>query len=138
MASVMSEFEVGDEFQIKEKFANIDIGKKYIVVKVQDEKIYFWNNCNRLDSVSVTHTVKIFDDTRNNGGETDYYKIKEDWETAQDIIEARKMNFAQGNIFKVAITFNVGRHQGTDYLRELNKMEYFIKREKKRIAQEGI
>ena len=91
-----------------------------------------------MDSVSVTHTIKIFDDTRNNGGETDYYKIKEDWETAQDIIEARKMNFAQGNIFKVAITFNVGRHQGTDYLRELNKMEYFIKREKKRIAQEGV
>ena len=65
-------------------------------------------------------------------------KIKEEWKTAQDIIEARKMNFAQGNIFKVAITFNVGRHQGTDYLRELNKMEYFIKREKKRIAQEGV
>ena len=138
MASTMSEFEVGDEFQIKEKFANIDIGKKYIVVKAQDEKIYFWNNCNRLDSVSVTHTIKIFDDTRNNGGETDYYKIKEDWKTAQDIIEARKMNFAQGNIFKVAITFNEGRHQGTDYLRELNKMEYFIKREKKRITQECV
>lgn len=74
--------------------------------------------------------------SKNNGGKTNYYKIKKRWKTAQDIIEARKMNFAQGNIFKVAITFNIGRHDASSYERELNKIDYFVKREKKRLKKE--
>lgn len=71
----------------------------------------------------------------NNGGDTDYYLIDTDWKTAQDIIEAREMNFAQGNIFKAAFTFNIGRHDGTDYKRELNKIVWFCQRELKRIGE---
>lgn len=71
--------------------------------------------------------------TTNNGGDTDYYSINPSWQTAQDIIEARQMNFAQGNIFKAAFTFNAGRHEATTYERELNKIAWFVNRELKRL-----
>lgn len=71
--------------------------------------------------------------TTNNGGDTDYYSIDPSWTTAQDIIEARQMNFAQGNIFKAAFTFNAGRHEATTYERELNKIAWFVNRELKRL-----
>ena len=70
--------------------------------------------------------------SKNNGGETDYYNI-EAFKTGQDIIEARCMNYAQGNIFKVALTFNIGRHDGTTPERELNKIIYFAQRELERL-----
>ena len=71
--------------------------------------------------------------SKNNGGDTDYYAVKKEWKMAQDIIEDREMNFSQGNIFKVAWTFNLGRHEATDYERELNKIIWFAQRELKRI-----
>jgi hypothetical protein len=46
------------------------------------------------------------------------------------------MNFSQGNIFKAAFTFNVGRHDGTDYQRELKKIIFFANRELKRLENE--
>ena len=71
----------------------------------------------------------------NNGGSTDYYKLKRHWKDAMDVIENNDMNYAQGNIFKVAFTFNIGRHEGTTYERELNKIIYFAKRELERIKR---
>lgn len=68
----------------------------------------------------------------NNGGSTDYYKLS-GMKDLQDIIENRNMNFAQGNILKAAFCFNVGRHEGTSYERELNKIIYFANRELQRI-----
>lgn len=70
----------------------------------------------------------------NCGGSTDYYKIG-NYKDLQDIIENRNMNFAQGNILKAAFCFNVGRHEGTSYERELNKIIYFAERELKRIKE---
>ena len=78
------------------------------------------------------------DNSRNNGGETDYYAIKDEWKSFQDVIEDRQMNYAQGNILKVACTFNIGRHNGTTYERELNKIIYFANREKQRILRESV
>ena len=75
-------------------------------------------------------------ETHNNGGPTDYYDLKPSWKGAGDIIEGRKMNFNQGNMFKVAFCFNVGRHSSTTYERELNKLKYFADRELKRIKNE--
>lgn len=72
----------------------------------------------------------------NNGGKTDYYDLPSTSKECQDIIELRQMNFAQGNIFKVAFTFNCGRHNGTSYERDLNKIIYFAERELKRINNE--
>ena len=67
--------------------------------------------------------------TKNDGGTTDYYAIQPKWKQCQDIIEAREMNFSQGNILKVAFTFNLGRHTGTDYKRDLKKIIWFAERE---------
>lgn len=74
--------------------------------------------------------------SKNNGGKTDYYKIKGapfKIKDADDFAEWRGMNSFQGNILKVVWTFNVGRHSGTDYERDLNKIIHYAKREKKRI-----
>lgn len=71
----------------------------------------------------------------NNGGSTDYYRIDKSWTMAQDVIESREMNFSQGNIFKAAFTFNVGRHDASSYERELNKIVYFANRELERIKE---
>lgn len=69
----------------------------------------------------------------NNGGTTDYYQFDPQWKQVQDIIEARGMNFSQGNILKAAFCFNTYRHGGTNYERELNKIIWFCKRELQRL-----
>ena len=74
----------------------------------------------------------------NNGGITDYYKIPVNAKMLQDIIELRNLNFAQGNILKAAWCFNIGRHNSTNYERELNKIIWFCQRELKRIEEECI
>lgn len=66
---------------------------------------------------------------KNNGGDTEYYDFDPSWKGCQDIIEARTMNFAQGNILKSAFCFNTFRHKGTSYERELNKIIWFATRE---------
>lgn len=75
------------------------------------------------------------DQSENNGGSTDYYKIDSKWKDLQDIIEDRNMSYAQANIAKVAFTFNVGRHEGTDELRDINKIIYFAERIKQEILK---
>lgn len=94
------------------------------------------------DGTSVFSQMKILDDyktkngfdtSKNNGGSTDYYKFDANWKECQDIIEARNMNFSQGNIFKASFCFNQGRHNATTYERELNKIKYFCDRELERI-----
>lgn len=77
--------------------------------------------------------ISVREKAHNNGGSTDYYKLKTTWEDLADIMEDRSMNYNQGNIFKSAFCFNVGRHDGTSYERELNKIIYFAERELKRI-----
>jgi len=75
----------------------------------------------------------IIDGSHNNGGITDYYAIKPEWKTGMDIIEDREMNYSQGSILKVGLTFNVGRHEGTNYERDLNKIIFHAERELARI-----
>ena len=77
------------------------------------------------------------DTTINNGGNTDYYAVPEASETLNDLIEHKKMNFAQGNIFKSAYCLSDGRHKGTTPERELNKIIYYAERELKRIKLES-
>ena len=74
-----------------------------------------------------------FDSAAERGGSTSYYKLDPSWTDLQDIIEAHNLNYAQANILKVAYTINVGRHSGTDYIRDLNKLIWFANRELKRI-----
>lgn len=73
--------------------------------------------------------MESIDTSLNNGGSTDYYQFKPEWKELMDIIEDRKLSYAQANILKAAFTFNVGRHSGTDEIRDLNKIIYFAQRE---------
>lgn len=72
------------------------------------------------------------EESHNNGGDTDYYKIPTGAEYCQDIIESREMNFSQGNILKAAFCFNIERG-ASDYKRDLNKIIWFANRELDRI-----
>ena len=75
----------------------------------------------------------------NNGGNTDYYKLKSSpfpIEDFDDFAEWRKLNGNQFNIGKVVWTFNIGRHDGTTYERDLNKVIHYANREKLRLKRE--
>ena len=77
--------------------------------------------------------------SKNNGGKTDYYQLSSapfKINDADDFAEWRKMNFFQGNMLKVVWTFNTGRHLGTSYERDLNKVIHYAKRELKRVKKE--
>lgn len=75
-------------------------------------------------------------DSINNGGSTDYYKINPEWKDLADIIEDRDLSYNQANILKAAFTFNLGRHSGTDELRDINKIIYFAERQKALILKQ--
>jgi hypothetical protein len=92
-------------------------------------------NTKNTKSIKEIEKYEEIEEGHNNGGSTDYYKLQ-GMSDLQDIIEARNMNFAQGNILKAAFCFNVGRHEGTSYERELNKIIYFAKRELERIKND--
>lgn len=95
------------------------------------------NSCGKLNPpyvrCSCLPDIAIQSTSDNNGGSTDYYKFAPSWRECADIIEARNMNYNQGNIFKAAFCFNTGRHKGTTYERELNKIIYFAERELKNL-----
>jgi hypothetical protein len=77
-------------------------------------------------------------ESNNNGGKTDYYQITNapfQINDFDDFSEWRGMNGNQFNMGKVMWTFNVGRHQGTDYERDLNKIIHYANRELKRIKR---
>lgn len=63
----------------------------------------------------------------NHGGSTDYYKLPAGAADLMDLIEARGMNFAVGNIFKAA--WRLGQKPGADAIYDLNKIIYFAERE---------
>jgi len=79
--------------------------------------------------------------SENRGGKTDYYQLDKapfpimDFD---DFAEWRNLNGFQFNIGKVVWTFNVGRHTGTDYERELNKIIHYAKRELRRLKRERL
>lgn len=78
------------------------------------------------------------DKTLNNGGKTDYYQIDNapfKINDFDDFAEWRGLNGNQFNIGKVVWTFNVGRHNGTDYERDLNKIKHYVDRELLRIKR---
>ena len=81
--------------------------------------------------------TKDIEETDNNGGTTDYYALDPKWTSHQDVIEAREMTYAQGNIYKVACTFNTARHGATDELREINKIIWFANRIREEILNKN-
>lgn len=80
-----------------------------------------------VDAVSVTEKVS----SDNNGGSTDYYKLPVGATELQDLIEAKDMNFAIGNIFKAC--YRMGNVSHSDAVRDLNKIIWFAQRELERL-----
>ncbi len=111
--------------------------KKFVIFDIFNEPKYLTED-EILQNFIIVEENKNPNSSINNGGSTSYYKFNEDWKECQDIIEHRDMNFSQGNIFKSAFCFNIGRHNATDYTRELNKIVYFANRELKRIKKENL
>lgn len=77
--------------------------------------------------------------TENNGGKTDYYQLDScpfQIHDFDDFAEWRNLNGFQFNIGKVVWTFNIGRHNGTDYIRDLNKIIHYAQRELKRVKRQ--
>jgi hypothetical protein len=89
------------------------------------------------EQTMVTDDKKQQSENENSGSYASYYDINPAWGSLQDVIEDRKLNYAQGNILKAAFTFNIGRHDGTDEIRDLEKIIYFAQRELNRIKGEG-
>jgi hypothetical protein len=71
------------------------------------------------------------DDTNNNGGNTDYYRIPNGAEMIQDLIEYKNLNFSLGNILKAC--YRLGSCSHSDAERDLNKIIWFAQRELNRI-----
>ncbi len=63
----------------------------------------------------------------NNGGITDYWDVPEGASTLNDLIEHKKMSFAQACIFKAAYRLGDERHHST-VERDLNKIIYYANR----------
>lgn len=69
--------------------------------------------------------------TQSNGGSTSYYQLPEGATELLDLIEAKGMNFAIGNIFKAA--YRLGSKEGVDRAYDLRKIIFFAERELARI-----
>ena len=81
--------------------------------------------------------VKGVHKVSNTGYYSDYYNL-EKFGSVIDMIEYYDYNYSQGNILKVATTMAIGRHSGTDYKRDLQKLIYFGQRELNRIATKEV
>ncbi len=79
------------------------------------------------------------DNSINNGGKTDYYQLENapfPINDFDDFAEWRGLNGNQFNIGKVMWTFNTGRHSGTNYERDLNKIIHYANRELLRLKRD--
>ena len=79
------------------------------------------------------------DNSINNGGKTDYYQLENapfPINDFDDFAEWRGLNGNQFNMGKAMWTFNTGRHNGTDYERDLNKIIHYAKRELLRLKRD--
>ena len=79
-----------------------------------------------------------YNNSINNGGKTDYYQLENapfPINDFDDFAEWRGLNGNQFNMGKVMWTFNVGRHNGTDYERDLNKIIHYANRELLRLKR---
>lgn len=87
----------------------------------------------------ILHPDMSKTDSKNNGGKTDYYQLEScpfKINDFDDFAEWRDLNGFQFNIGKVVWAFNVGRHDGTSYERDLNKIIHYANRELERIKRE--
>lgn len=64
--------------------------------------------------------------TKSDGGPSEYYDFPEGLSTLNDLIEYKRMSFAQGNIFKAA--YRLGNKDGISLEYDLKKIKYYADR----------
>lgn len=104
---------------------------------IEDKKIVEYGKSRAFTIEEVSRKEKL-NNSLNNGGKTDYYQLDSapfQIKDFDDFAEWRGMNGNQFNMGKVMWTFNVGRHNGTDYERDLNKIIHYAQRELLRIKR---
>ena len=92
----------------------------------------------KMESLQEWSDTVVKDNSINNGGKTDYYQLKNapfPINDFDDFAEWRNMNGNQFNMGKVMWTFNTGRHNGTNYERDLNKIIHYANRELLRLKR---
>lgn len=94
-----------------------------------------------IEKMNTESTVPSLDkdESVNNGGKTDYYQLSSapfPINDFDDFAEWRKMDGFQFNIGKVAWTFNIGRHDATDEIRDLYKVIHYAKRRITKLKRE--
>jgi hypothetical protein len=63
---------------------------------------------------------------KSDGGPSEYYDFPEGCNTLNDLIEYKRMSFAQGNIFKAA--YRLGNKEGISLEYDLEKIKYYADR----------
>lgn len=78
------------------------------------------SSAERLDEIDYAAPIE------SDGGSTAYYQLPRGARELNDLIEHKKMSFAQGNIFKA--TYRLGEKAGASRLYDIRKILYFAKR----------
>lgn len=95
---------------------------------VWNEEDYCWYDV----PVANSENLSILEEEP--GGSTpSQYGLPDGAKELQDLIEYRDMSFAIGNIFKSCYRFGKCNH--SDKLRDINKIIWFAKREKRRLEK---
>jgi hypothetical protein len=81
--------------------------------------IHDWVDCRIACQKDLATPIKVASD----GGKTSYYQLPEGATELNDLIEAKGMGFALGNIFKAC--YRMGEKDGADVLYDLNKIVFF-------------
>ena len=68
------------------------------------------------------------------GWSSGYYELPEGAKELQDLIEAKNMNFAIGNIFKAC--YRLGNKRGTSTIYDLKKILWYVQRELARLGED--
>lgn len=66
------------------------------------------------------------DAVKSDGGSTSYYELPAGCTELGDLIEAKRMSFNRGNVFKAA--YRLGEKDGATTLYDLRKMLWFVER----------
>lgn len=119
-----------------ETFESFTIFNDHSQVIEVNSKYFSWTSSKGVKpsvSKSIEDRLKIVGDSHNNGGVTDYYKLRDSWKEVQDIIEDKSMPWNVANIFKACFRFG-GEHHSSE-VRDLNKIIFFAERQKQLILK---
>ena len=121
----MTKFKVGD--RVRWNLSSVS-WQDVILTEVRSEGAYPYSGKDTIlgQGAFKEEWLELIGTPNNNGGSTDYYRLPEGATELNDLIEARNMSFALGNIFKACYRF--GEKDSASKVYDLNKIIYFAER----------